>query len=374
MAPKPISRAEAERRINAINKAVVAGHPNLHAACNAAAEILGLSPITLRSSLPIIQRMHDLEPVPFPVPQDLRAPKQAPGLTFPVFPSDDIPTAQILDHLEAQYAQQAIATAARKWFTIRAEENLPIAINWFGDPHLGSPGCNIKLLRRDVEIVAKTPGMYGGNIGDTVDNWGGRLIRLYAESDVSKKTERQLARWFLQDAGIPWAIWLHGNHDSMSSEFKLYMDGLGAEQVPMIDWRAQFKVGFPNGAEIRIDAAHDHKGHSMWSELHGQERASIMEEPADIYIAGHRHNWAYKVKEMVDGRVVSLVRCRGYKFIDDYAVRWQFAQQQQGASMVTILDPCTDSPTEKVRIFADTRAAADYLTYLRGKRAKQRAA
>ena len=99
-----------------------------------------------------------------------------------------------------------------------------------------------------------------------------------------------------------------------------------------------------------------------------------MEEQADIYIAGHRHNWAFKVKETVDGRVVNLVRCRGYKFLDDYAVRWQFPQQQQGASMVTILDPVTDSPTERVRVFADTRAAADYLTYLQDRYAKRKAA
>jgi len=369
---KPLTLAEANRRLDAINGYILAGYRPMGQAIKAAAADLGMNPNSLWTSLTGIKTKHGL--VPLEIPELGAVPRKAPGLTFPVFPSDEIPTSEILDHLERQYAQQATAAAARKWFSIAVDDNLPIAINWFGDPHLGSPGCNIKLLRRDVEIVAKTPGMFGGNVGDTVDNWGGRLLRLYAESDVSKKTERQLARWFLQDSGVPWLIWLHGNHESMSSEFKLYMDGLGAEQVPMIDWRAQFKVTFPNGAEMRIDAAHDHKGHSMWNDLHGQERASVMEEQADIYIAGHRHNWAFKVKETVDGRVVNLVRCRGYKFLDDYAVRWQFPQQQQGASMVTLLDPVTDSPTERIRVFADTRAAADYLTYLRGRYAKRKAA
>lgn len=375
MAQPPLPLEEATRRIAAIDRAIAAGYPTLQAACDAASELLGISRITLRSCLPGIKQKYGMEPQPITKPS--LGPKQAPALSFPVFPSDEIPTDHILDHLERQYAQAAVASAARKWFTVGVNENLPIAINWFGDPHIGSPGCNIPLLRRDVQIVRDTPGMYGGNAGDSVDNWGGRLIRLYADTDVSKKTERQLARWFLQESGVRWAIWLHGNHDSMSSEFIVYMNEIGAKQVPMIDWRAQFKIAFPNGEEFKIDAAHDHKGSSIWNDLHGQERAASLEEEADLYISGHRHNWAYKVKEMVGGRIVSLVRCRGYKFIDDYAVRWQFPQQQQGASMTTIFDPLTDSPTERLRVFADTRAAADYLTYLRAryspaKQAKQK--
>lgn len=365
MARNSLSYAEAARRVDAINRYVAAGHASLQSAVNAAAAELGMSHISLRTSLAGIKRAHGIEPVAPTRPGWSAKPAPAPGLTFPAFPSDEIPTEHILDHLARQYEQQNIAAKAKKWFTVGVNETLPIAINWFGDPHIGSPGCNIPLLRRDVQIVRDTPGMYGANVGDTTDNWGGRLLRLYAENDVSKKTERQLAKWFLQESGVPWAIWLHGNHDGMSPEFVVYMEAIGGKVVPMIEWRAQFKVAFPNGAEVRFDAAHDHKGHSLWNELHGQERAAYFEEDADIFVAGHRHNWAMKTKELIDGRIVNLVRCRGYKFLDSFAHRWQFPQQQQGASMVTILDPITDSPTERVRVFADTRAAADYLTYLR---------
>ena len=48
--------------------------------------------------------------------------------------------------------------------------------------------------------------MYAANIGDTVDNWGGTLTRLYADNDVSRQTERRLACWFLEEAGIPWRV------------------------------------------------------------------------------------------------------------------------------------------------------------------------
>lgn len=373
MPAKPISRAEAERRINAINRAIVAGHPNLHAACNAAADLVGIKSITLRSCLPIIKRDFDLEPMDFPKPEDLRAPKQAPGLTFPVFPSAEQPIDVLLDHLERGSDLVARAAAARKWFTISVHENMPIAWNWFGDPHLGD-ATNWKLLRRDVAIVANTPGMYAANIGDTVDNWSGRLIRLYAESDVSRATERQLARWFLTESGMNWALWLYGNHDTFDDAFKVYMDAIGAQMVPMLDWRAQFKLRFPNGAEFKIDAAHNHKGHSMWNELHGQVRAAAMEEEADLYIAGHHHNCANMRKEMTGGRYVTLARVRGYKIGGTYEVHGQFWEHQTGASGVTVFDPLTDDPTRRLKFYESTAEGAEALTALRAKYAGKRRA
>lgn len=287
------------------------------------------------------------------------------ALKFPVIPDEDLSAEEILAHMQKAFNKRLNAEAAKKWFKIEVQENLPIAINWFGDPHLGSNGCNVGLLQRDVKIVAATPGMYGANIGDTVDNWAGRLVRLYAENDVSRRTERVLARWFLQESGIRWLLWLEGNHDTMDGEFAQYLRTLNAAKIPMHDWRAQFIVAFPNGIEVRVDAAHDHKGHSMYNDLQGQERASFFEEPADLYIAGHRHTFAYKVKEMADGRVVLMARVRGYKMIDGYAKKWQFPNNQQGASGVVILDPLTKCLGERMTFCTDVQAGANKLTYLR---------
>jgi len=60
--------------------------------------------------------------------------------------------------------------------------------------------------------VAKQPGIYGANIGDTTDNWPwtGRLARLWAESEVSDKTAKRMAEWFMFDAGVRWLLWLIG--------------------------------------------------------------------------------------------------------------------------------------------------------------------
>jgi calcineurin-like phosphoesterase family protein len=355
MPTPPVSPQEIQRRLDAYKKALSEGH-------------LPLGVMPKRGQLGAIKVAAERLRVSGPaLYQAVRVGLQSaePEITLPTFPDDDISATQILDHMAKRFERGKAASDAKRWFRIKLASNDPIALNWFGDPHLGSNGCNVPLLRRDVEIVASTPGMYGANIGDTVDGWGGRLIRLYADNDVSKKTERKLARWFLQDSGVKWLLWLHGNHDSMGGDLTHYMEALNTALVPMIDWRAQFILVFPNGVEVRVDAAHNHKGHSMWNELHGQERAAYMEEPADLIVAGHHHTWAVKAKELPDGRVVNLVRARGYKFMDAHATRWQFAEQQQGASIVTIFNPVSESVTGRVQVFSDVRDGAKYLNYLR---------
>lgn len=67
MAIQPPSRAEAVRRINAINAALKSGYPRTGTqrkigAVNAAAVALGISRQTLHSSIAIIKRTHNLEP------------------------------------------------------------------------------------------------------------------------------------------------------------------------------------------------------------------------------------------------------------------------------------------------------------------------
>jgi hypothetical protein len=290
-------------------------------------------------------------------------------IELPQFPDDDLSADEILDHLEATEEKRNAHAQSLNWFRIGVQQNMPIGINWFGDPHIGANDCNYKKLREDVRCVANTPQMFGANIGDTSDNWpwSGRLLKLYADMNASKSRERTLARWFLEDSGIDWLVWLEGNHDWFDPTFAIYLRTCNANRVPMVDWRARFKVEFPNGAEFKFDAAHDHKGHSQFHALHGQIKANLWsstKNKADVYIAGHRHTWAYMMNEIESSEITHYVRCRGYKRNDDHAMHHGFNQQDCGQSMVVILDPVTELPTERIRVFADTLAGADYLTYL----------
>ena len=311
---------------------------------SAAARLLDTPVGTVRNR---VQRARENELVPRPISAS------ASDFDLPVFDDDDLSAPEILDHMERP---------------IRIRSDDPVGLAVVGDPHLGQ-SCNIPLLKRDVRIMSETEGMMAINIGDTADNWSyGRLLQLYSEEDISRPTEQRLSRWFLRDARIPWILWLHGNHEMMHSEFSTYLRTINVDQIPMIEWRARFKLVFPS-LEIKIDAAHDHKGSSIYNIMHGQKRAALWDEDADIYVAGHRHTWGLSTEEMDDGRVVFFGRARGYKFLDRYAVRRGYYNDKYGATVLFVIDPKDTNPASRIHSFVDLEQGAEYLEWKRAKRA-----
>tara|TARA_R110000751_G_scaffold64835_1_gene132958 strand:+ start:465 stop:1583 length:1119 start_codon:yes stop_codon:yes gene_type:complete len=292
-------------------------------------------------------------------------PQDKPIFDLPVFPDEDIDVGAILDHLSRRFEKKLENEDAKTWFDVNVRIDGPVGLAVVGDPHLGTH-CNIPLLRRDIDIMANTEGMMAVNIGDTADNWG-RMIYLYAEDDISKPTERKLARWFLRDAGVPWVVWLHGNHDTMHGEFSTFLKTVNVAQIPMIDWRAKFKLKFPSGGEVKIDAAHNHKGTSIYNRLHGQKRAALFDEDADIYVAGHHHTWGLTHEELDDGRVVWQARARGYKWIDEYATRHNFHRDEHGSTILFVIDPGEGNAVKRITAFADLEEGADFLTWKRSR-------
>lgn len=261
---------------------------------------------------------------------------------LPDFPDDDIPDEHIIDMMCARYAKRAEHKASKKWFRIEMPDDKPFAVMWWGDPHLDNNGTNWPLLREHAEL-AKHPNVYSVNIGDTLDNWpnGSRLIRLYADSDTSVATAHKLARWFLKASGINWLVWLFGNHDSWGGATSMeWTREIGGKSIVFEDWGAQFVLCCPNGAEFKIWAAHNFPGNSQWNSLHGAQKAASMREEADVYVCGHTHNWAlHKEESAARGFSYSLVRARGYKYLDSYGERLGYPPQQYGASIMTVFVP-----------------------------------
>jgi len=235
----------------------------------------------------------------------------------------------------------------------------------FGDPHLDSNGCNWPLLERDVELCQQDA-VYGLNVGDTLDNWpqGSRLLSLYAKSDQSVETAAKLAKWFLEDAGITWIVILLGNHDLFPGHTNL-KHLIQKKPILIEEWGAKFILQ-SGKTEFKIWGAHDFPGHSQWNSLHSLNKASKMSAEADLYLAGHKHNWAIHQEENAQRSFVSwLVRARGYKYNDEYAERLGFADQQEGASIFVVFNPDSKSMSGRIQCFADPEIGADYLKFLR---------
>ncbi len=288
--------------------------------------------------------------------------EEPPEVELPTFPDDDIEVEEILDHLSKRFEKKQTHEQAKRWFDIKVRTDDVFGLAVVGDPHLGSH-CNIPLLRRDVALMASTPNVHCINIGDTTNNWPGygRLAQLYSEEDMSRPTERKLAKWFLE--AVPWIVWLEGNHDNMSGELSVYLKSQNIKQIPMLDWQARFKLVFPS-ATIRIDAAHNHKGTSIYNPLHGQRRADLFGEDADIFVAGHHHTWAIQQHERPDatGNCVTYARCRGYKWLDQYATRNQFHEERYGSSLLFVIDP-TEPPPTRIKPFADLKEGCEFLKW-----------
>jgi len=339
---KPISNEELTRTIEAYREA--------DNNASAAAKALGIPRSTMQSRV--------------------RAARAAglmtsPNVEFPAFVGgdDDTPIEEILRRKSADFERTLSAANAKKWFTIRLNESKPYGLMLFGDPHIDDNGCNMPLLQRHIE-VARRDGIYSVNIGDTTNNWVGRLMRLYADQDTSEKTAKRLAEWFMFDSGITWLCWVLGNHDLWNRGAEFHKR-LGVDHVPVLDWHAQFKIAHPGGYELKVDAAHGRKGNSIWNNIHSTLRAAKLNEHADLFVTGHTHNYAMEDIEIAErGTSAWLVQLRGYKYMDSHALLHGFAEHQRGSSVLAVVDPRKNART-RVICFEDVEQGANYLEWLR---------
>jgi transposase-like protein len=291
------------------------------------------------------------------------------NLDFPEFPDDDISVEEIIEQKKREFSRISNRERAEKWYTIKVKKEEPIAITFIGDPHLDNDGTDWSVLERDIDILSNTENMYAVGIGDYVDNWTGRLERLYADANTSKSRALKLMEWFIVESGIKWMSLILGNHDKWSgpeSNLKFICKEQG---IHLLDNINRFKVEFPNSRICKVDARHDFVGHSQWNSLHSLQKAAHMKEPANIYVAGHKHNYAVHTEESASKEFIyNLIRVRGYKFIDDYASTLGHDGQKYGASITAIIDPSFEEYHPNfVTVFIDTQMAADYLNFLRSK-------
>lgn len=266
---------------------------------------------------------------------------------------------EIIDHALKRFDRKYAIKNAKKWREIHIPTKKPIVLLFMGDPHLDDDGCNWRLLMRHIEI-AKMPNVFTVNIGDTTNNWSGRLERLYSYQESSVATAHKLAKWFMCEAGITWLCWIFGNHDQWGHGAEI-LQAMNTEGIVMEDWQARIKLTFPNGVDVPIWVAHDFPGHSMWNSMHGATKAARMRGGAHIYACGHKHTWGIQHEENADlGEVTWLIRARGYKYMDHYADTRMYAQGRYGATIAAVIDPNASDSVGAIQCFADPELAIAY--------------
>jgi len=346
MSPPVTTPEELRRRYDAVKK---------HGSVTQAAIALGISRGTLQHSMRAIETNG--------------LPPEEPDIEIPDLPSDKMPTDKLIKHMRERFVARKTARDAREWMKYKVKLDGPVALAFVGDPHLDDNGCNWPQLEKDLAILRKIKGMFPVGLGDYTNSWSGRLAaRVYPYQEATKPQALQLAEWFFTT--VSWIILLKGNHDLwMARDGNMDpLDWMKKGAAPLEDWRAQIELTFPKGEPVKIDIAHNFKGSSMWNNLHGPLRASMLDGRADLYVAGDHHNWGAIHCEHAERKSVHWVlRARGYKYIDPHAERYQFASQSYGATMTAVIDP-EDTGPNRITCFADVGMAAEFLKWKRGRR------
>jgi hypothetical protein len=283
---------------------------------------------------------------------------------------DELPTAEeLLARRTKQFARKAAAKEARKLIPVQVQIDGPFGIAHGGDPHLDDDGTDIGLVQRHVDIINRTEGLFGANVGDFQNNWVGRLARLYGEQSVSAREAWVLVEWYIH--AVKWLYLVGGNHDAWSGAGDP-LQWITKQAGALYEMHgARLNLTTPSGRAIRVNARHDFKGHSQWNANHGAMKAAKMGWRDHILTCGHTHvsGFGYE-KDPATGLISNCIRVASYKTYDRYADEKGFPNQTIFVCPVTILQPqYADDDPRLITFFPDPEQGADFLTFLRRRKA-----
>jgi hypothetical protein len=309
-------------------------------------------------------------------PQDKRSTPQqyepSPDFEIGPLPSSAAPIEELIAAKRLSFERQKIARDARALIPVRVNIEGAYGILHFGDPHVDDDGCDWKTLQHHIDLANSTEGLFAANVGDYQNGWIGRLARLHANQSTTASDAIRLVEWLIK--ATPWLYLVGGNHDAWSgaSDPVRWLAGQAGATYEMHGMRLGLRQ--PDGSEIRVNARHDFKGHSMWNGAHGMSKAAKFAWVRDhIYVCGHRHSAAYQMVPFQDGKHLAHgIRLGSYKHFDDYADAHDFLPENI-PSCVTIINPSPRSEMGRVSVFWDVDEGADYLRFLRHPRVRVKA-
>jgi len=290
-----------------------------------------------------------------------------PTFEFTPLPDDDIPIEQLIEHRKRQFQHKQAHEEASKLIPIKVKIPGPIGILHFGDPHVDDDGTDLEALERHTQLVNDTEGLFAVNVGDTTNNWCGRLARLYADQSTSAAQAWKLAEWFVNRCN--WLYMIGGNHDLWSGSGDPLKWIAKQQNALYKSSEARIALRFPNGAEVRVNARHDHAGSSIWNPAHGPMKAALMGTRDHLYVAGHKHESAYSVlKDPITGITMHTMKVASYKVYDRYAKERGFRDNSLSPCALTTINP--DLPPnhpDLIKVWWEPEEGAEYLRWMRSR-------
>jgi hypothetical protein len=291
---------------------------------------------------------------------------ESPPLTIQAPPPPGLSTEELVEHRIKEYRRRREHEEARRLIPVQVPSSLPTGILFFGDPHVDDDGTDLELLQTHARLVRETPGLYGANVGDTTNNWTGRLARLWGQQGTSAEQSWQLGEWFIREV-MKWLFLVGGNHDVWSGDG----DPLKwiARAVDALYQASEVRIAlrFANAAEVRVNCRHDFIGHSQYNPAHGVMKAIEFGTRDHLSTCGHKHTSGYGILRDPDSGIVCHgVQIASYKRYDRYQRERGFRDQHISPCALAVIDPSL--PQEHpglIQMFWDPEQGADYLTFLR---------
>ena len=278
---------------------------------------------------------------------------------------ESMPIEELIEFRKKQYNIKLSSAESRKLINIDIKLDGAIGICHFGDPHIDDDGTNIAEIYSLCNLINKTEGLFGGNLGDIQNNWVGRLAVLYGQQSTSAKESWRLTEHFVNS--VNWLYLVAGNHDVWSGEGDpldfLMRDHKGVYEK----WGARMNLKFPKGRNIRVNARHFFKGNSMWNSAHGVAKAAQMGGKDHILTCGHTHVSGYQVlKDPASGLISHALQVASFKIMDNYADKLGLDDKNIFNAPVTIIDPqYADDDNRLITTIFNPYEAAEFLKWKR---------
>lgn len=267
-----------------------------------------------------------------------------------------------------QFARKSRIYEQEKMLPVRCNVDGPIGIGFFGDMHLDDDGTDLAQVLEHVELFdGRHEGLFASNVGDSWNNWAGRLARLYAEQSTSSAESLALVDEVLNR--IKWLFYINGNHDVWGQGGDILKGLLAGSAVVHKSNKVRLQVNLPNGREVKIYAVHGFQGKSMWSEVYGAaKKAQLDGDHHDIYVGGHIHTSGYTHgMRPSSGKIWHALQVASYKKLDRYAEELNLDAKDMYNCPVALIDPYASSPLNFIRFEFDPQEAVERLKWMRAK-------
>ena len=206
----------------------------------------------------------------------------------------------------------------------------PVCVVFSADWHLGSDGTDYARLEDELGLIADTPGMYTGFIGDIIDNFIiGKLLGLRMGTSFHVTEEWAMARYALEMIAPKLLFAVGGNHDAWTTR-AAGIDYLAdvVKQVAAVPYDSDdLTVALQVGAtSYTIRARHKWRLNSMLNPTHGIEQASRFDKghAFDVGVGAHTHASGLCREFNNGGRTGLAVLCGAFKRADEFAVQMGF--------------------------------------------------